>query len=49
MPYYITTCAGKGRIGNSCHTKQTSVLIPTAQQGGDANSFSNLPVMLISP
>jgi len=27
---------------NGCHTKQTSALIPTAHQGGDANSFSNL-------
>jgi hypothetical protein len=42
MPYCITTCAGKGRIGNGCHIKQTSALIPTAHQGGDANSFSNL-------
>jgi len=41
MPYCITTYAGKGRIENDCHTKQTSALIPTAHQGGDTN-FSNL-------
>jgi len=42
MPYSIMTCAGKGRVGNGCHTKQTPALIPTVHQGGDANCFSNL-------